>query len=73
MNKANRDITVKVRDRVTFDTDEGTQAGYASDLWRDLGNGELHTWIELEHQRPGIFQAVPLLALRRSDISEGAQ
>ena len=47
-------------DRVTFDTDEGYQAGTVSDLRRDVGNGELHAWVELDHQWPGCFRAVPL-------------
>lgn len=60
MNKIDQPISVKVRDRVTFDTDEGIQAGYVNGLRRDLGNGELHAWIELDHQWPGIFHAVPV-------------
>jgi hypothetical protein len=67
MNKANQGITVKVRDRVTFDTDEGIQAGYVNDLRRDLGNGELHAWIELEHHLPGCFRAVPASDILTSD------
>ena len=50
-------------DRVTFDTDEGYQAGTVSDLRRDVGNGELHAWVELDHQWPGMFRAVPLSAI----------
>ena len=50
-------------DRVTFDTDEGYQAGTVSDLRRDVGNGELHAWVELDHQWPGVFRAVPLAAV----------
>lgn len=50
-------------DRVTFDTDEGYQAGTVSDLRRDVGNGELHAWVELDHQWPGCFRAVPLVAV----------
>ena len=50
-------------DRVTFDTDEGYQAGTVSDLRRDVGNGELHAWVELEHQWCGMFCAVPLSAI----------
>ena len=50
-------------DRVTFDTDEGDQAGTVSDLRRDVGNGELHAWVELDHQWPGCFRAVPLAAV----------
>lgn len=50
-------------DRVTFDTDEGYQAGVVNDLRRDLGNGELHAWVEIDHQWPGVFCAVPLSAL----------
>ena len=50
-------------DRVTFDTDEGYQAGIVSDLRRDVGNGELHAWVELDHQWPGVFRAVPLAAV----------
>lgn len=67
MNKANQDITVKVRDRVTFDTDEGIQAGYVNDLRRDLGNGELHAWVELEHSLPGCFRAVSISDIITSD------
>lgn len=47
-------------DHVTFDTDEGHQAGIVNDLRRDLCNGELHAWVELDHQWPGMFRAVPL-------------
>lgn len=50
-------------DRVTFDSDEGYQAGIVSDLRRDVGNGELHAWVELDHQWPGVFRAVPLAAV----------
>lgn len=50
-------------DRVTFDTDEGYQAGIVSDLRRDVGNGELHAWVELDHQWAGVFRAVPLAAV----------
>lgn len=50
-------------DRVTFDTDEGYQAGIVSDLRRDVGNGELHAWVELDQQWPGCFRAVPLAAV----------
>ncbi|PFH10841.1 hypothetical protein BCF11_3275 [Collimonas sp. PA-H2] len=67
MNKANQDISVKLRDRVTFDTDEGIQAGYVNDLRRDLGNGELHAWVEVDHQLPGCFRAVPVSAILTSD------
>ncbi|AMP06554.1 hypothetical protein [Collimonas pratensis] len=67
MNKATQPITVKVRDRVTFDTDEGIQAGYVNDLRRDVGNGELHAWVELDHQWPGMFRAVPVSDILTSD------
>jgi hypothetical protein len=67
MNKADQRITVKVRDRVTFDTDEGIQAGYVNDLRRDLGNGELHAWVEVDHQLPGCFRAVPVSDILTSD------
>lgn len=50
-------------DRVTFDTDDGYQAGTVSDLRRDVGNGELHAWMVLDHQWPGCFRAVPLAAV----------
>lgn len=60
-------ITIKVRNRVTFNTDEGIQAGYVSDLRRDLSNGELHAWIELENHLPGCFRAVPVSAILTSD------
>lgn len=59
---------IAVGDRVTFDTDEGCQAGIVSDLRRDVGNGELHAWVELDHQWPGVFRAVPLAAV----VSAGA-
>ncbi|OEZ98787.1 hypothetical protein [Duganella phyllosphaerae] len=59
---------IAVGDRVTFDTDEGGQAGIVSDLRRDVGNGELHAWVELDHQWPGVFRAVPLAAI----VSAGA-
>jgi len=67
VDKAIQDITVKVRDRVTFDTDEGVQAGYVNDLRRDLGNGELHAWVEVDHQLPGCFRAVPISEILTSD------
>lgn len=54
---------ITLGDRVTFDTDEGYQAGTVNDLRRDVGNGELHAWVELDHQWPGIFRAVPLAAI----------
>lgn len=54
---------IALGDRVTFDTDEGYQAGTVNDLRRDVGNGELHAWVELDHQWPGMFRAVPLAAL----------
>ena len=54
---------VALGDRVTFDTDEGYQAGTVNDLRRDVGNGELHAWVELDHQWPGMFRAVPLGAI----------
>ncbi|HWX02484.1 hypothetical protein [Collimonas sp.] len=52
-----------VGSRVTFDSDNGIQAGYVVDLRRDIGNGEVHAWIEIDHQWPGMFQAVPASAL----------
>ncbi|GAC1317435.1 MAG: hypothetical protein NVSMB28_04970 [Collimonas sp.] len=67
MNKADQVISVKVRDRVTFDTDEGIQSGYVNDLRRDLGNGELHAWVEVDHQLPGCFRAVPVSDILTSD------
>lgn len=67
MNKTIQPITVKVRDRVTFDTDEGIQVGYVSGLRRDIGNGELHAWIEVDHQLPGCFRAVPVSDILTSD------
>jgi len=54
---------IALGDRVTFDTDEGYQAGTVNDLRRDVGNGELHAWVELDHQWPGMFRAVPLGAI----------
>ena len=55
---------IALGDRVTFDTDEGYQAGTVNDLRRDVGNGELHAWVELDHQWPGMFRAVPLAAVQ---------
>ncbi|MDN2707931.1 hypothetical protein O0880_00700 [Janthinobacterium sp. SUN118] len=49
--------------RVTFDSDEGQLAGTVSDLRRDVGNGELHAWVQLDHQWAGMFRAVPLAAI----------
>jgi hypothetical protein len=60
MNKASQPAAVKVRDRVTFDSDEGVQTGYVNEMRRDLGNGELHAWVELEHKWPGCFRAVAI-------------
>ena len=54
---------IALGDRVTFDTDEGYQAGTVNDLRRDVGNGELHAWVELDHQWAGMFRAVPLRAI----------
>ena len=54
---------IALGDRVTFDTDEGYQAGTVNDLRRDVGNGELHAWVELNHQWAGMFRAVPLAAI----------
>ncbi|KAB8060448.1 hypothetical protein GCN74_09240 [Janthinobacterium sp. FT14W] len=54
---------IALGDRVTFDTDEGYQAGTVNDLRRDVGNGELHAWVELDHQWAGMFRAVPLGAI----------
>ena len=54
---------IALGDRVTFDTDEGYQAGTVNDLRRDVGNGELHACVELEHQWAGMFRAVPLGAI----------
>ena len=54
---------VALGDRVTFDTDEGYQAGTVNDLRRDVGNGELHAWVELDHRWPDMFRAVPLGAI----------
>jgi hypothetical protein len=54
---------IALGDRVTFDTDEGYQAGIVNDLRRDVGNGELHAWVELDHQWAGMFRAVPLDAI----------
>ena len=54
---------ITLGDRVTFDTDEGFQAGTVNDLRRDVGNGELHAWVELDHQWAGMFRAVPLGAI----------
>ncbi|MDC8757486.1 hypothetical protein [Janthinobacterium fluminis] len=55
---------VAVGDRVRFDSDEGHQAGTVSDLRRDVGNGELHAWVQLDHQWPGMFRAVPLGSIK---------
>ena len=55
---------IALGDRVTFDTDEGYQAGTVNDLRRDVGNGELHAWVELDHQWPGMFCAVPIRAIQ---------
>ena len=67
MDKVDQHFSVKVRDRVTFDTDEGIQVGYVNDLRRDVGNGELHAWVELDHQWQGMFRAVPVVAILTSD------
>ncbi|MED5594502.1 hypothetical protein [Janthinobacterium sp. P210006] len=56
--------SVSIGDRVTFDTDEGYQAGTVNDLRRDVGNGELHAWVEVDHQWSGVFRAVPITALQ---------
>ena len=60
---------IALGDRVTFDTDEGYQAGTVNDLRRDVGNGELHAWVELDHQWPGVFRAVPLAALQSASAA----
>ena len=59
--------TVSVGHRVTFDSDDGIQAGYVNDMRRDVGNGELHAWVELEHCWPGGFRAVPVSDILTSD------
>jgi len=56
-------LPVSIGDRVTFDTDEGSQAGTVNDLRRDVSNGELHAWVEVEHQWAAVFLAVPLSAI----------
>jgi hypothetical protein len=61
------ELQVKIRDRVTFDTDEGIQAGYVNGLRRDVGNGELHAWVEVDHLLPGCFRAVPVSDILTSD------
>ena len=60
---------IALGDRVTFDTEEGYQAGTVNDLRRDVGNGELHAWVELDHQWPGVFRAVPLAALQSASAA----
>ncbi|WFR81068.1 hypothetical protein P9875_07845 [Janthinobacterium rivuli] len=60
---------IALGDRVTFDTDEGYQAGTVNDLRRDVGNGELHAWVELDHQWLGMFRAVPLAALQSASAA----
>ena len=37
--------------------------GFAAMADGDAGNGELHAWVELDHQWPGMFRAVPLGAI----------
>jgi len=59
--------TVSVGHRVTFDSDDGIQAGYVNDMRRDVGNGELHAWVEMDHQWPGMFRAVSLSSLLTID------
>ncbi|PUA16851.1 hypothetical protein [Glaciimonas sp. PCH181] len=61
-------MTTKIGDRVSFDTDEGIQIGYVNALRRDVGNGELNAWIELDHPWPGLFRAVPVSALLSSEV-----
>lgn len=41
--------------------------GYVNDLRRDLGNGELHAWVEVDHLWPGGFRAVPISNILTSD------
>ena len=60
---------IALGDRVTFDTDEGYQAGTVNDLRRDVGNGELHAWVELDLQWAGRFRAVPLGALQSASAA----
>ena len=62
-NSTNSPRQIAVGDHVTFDTDEGNQAGIVNDLRRDLSNGELHAWVELDHQWSGMFRAVPLATI----------
>ena len=63
--------TVAVGDRVSFDSDEGYQAGTVNDLRRDVGNGELHAWVELDRQCAETFRAVPLAAVRPVSTKAG--
>ena len=62
-NNGNNERVVAIGDRVSFDSDEGYQVGTISDLRRDVSNGELHAWVELDHQWAGMFRAVPLKGL----------
>ncbi|AIY43019.1 hypothetical protein LT85_3861 [Collimonas arenae] len=67
MIKADQARLVAVHDRVTFDSDEGIQAGYVNGMRRDVGNGEMHAWVEIDHQWPGVFRAVPVAAILTSE------
>ncbi len=58
-----------IGDRVVFDNEHERRAGYIVDLRRDLGNGELHAWVEIDNDLPGIFVALPISAVRNSDAS----
>ncbi|WP_211471752.1 hypothetical protein [Collimonas humicola] len=67
MDKGIQTITPKIGDRVTFETDEGTQTGYVNSFRRSIGNGELHMMVEQDHQWPGMFRAVPLSDVRSAE------
>ena len=50
-----------IGERITFNThDDGIQAGFVSAFRTHLGNGEVFAWVELDHDLPGMFRAVPL-------------
>ncbi|MEO6918685.1 MAG: hypothetical protein ABI171_06655 [Collimonas sp.] len=67
MTEAVHTVSVAIHDRVTFDSGDGIQVGYVNGLRRDISNGEMHAWIELDHQWPGIFCAVPVSTILTAD------
>lgn len=55
-----------VGSRVAFDSDQGIQSGTVTALMADLGNGQRHAIIAIDHQHGGIVTTMPVAALQTS-------